>query len=98
MPNEQFLVTIPSELKEALDMYAGKRNISRAQAVRESIATYIKFDLSAIAKPKHGNQKYETEALRKEAQRQREAEKRAYIRRLIDADAKAKREAKCKPR
>ena len=78
-------------LKAALDEYAGKRNLGRAAVIRQAIATQIKYDLSKEPARTRAT-KYADPEARKAAQKRRNAEKREWVKTLIEAARRAERE------
>lgn len=76
---------ISDELKEAADVFASERNISRAQLFREAIAEYIGYDLSEETHNRGRTKKYANAEERKVAQAARQKASRERDRKILEA-------------
>jgi len=82
--NAKLMFPLTEELKLALGKYAAQHNQSLAEVIREAIATKIGYKLEATQTHK----KYASEAERIAAQKQRKADQKALIAKLLAEHAK----------
>jgi len=84
----KLMFPLSTELKNAIGVYATAHNMSLAEVIRESVAKTIGFKLEAV----QSHKKYASEADRIAAQKQRKADQKALIAKLLaEHAAKAKK-------
>lgn len=88
---ESIMFTLSQELKDALDQYSGKQNEARSSVIRQAIAAFIGYDLSAEPKAQR-QKKYASPEERKKAAKARSQARRELTRRLLEAYEKAEKE------
>jgi len=81
----------PAELVEAIDKFAATAKRSRSDIIREALAAVVGFDLASVARPQGRPLKYANPEERKEAQKNRNREKRVAMRDLIEMVRRAER-------
>lgn len=94
--HETVMITCSPEFKDALGTFAAHMDISVSEAVRQSVASYIGYDLINEVKPVRRGTKYATPEARKAAQLARAKARRAITKQLLDAYQKADNEVAIK--
>jgi len=81
----QFIFTLSTRFKEAADDFAGARNVSTAQILREALAQYIGYDLSREVDARTRSGKYASREEKKAAKKERARIKREEEKVLLEA-------------
>jgi predicted transcriptional regulator len=81
--NAKLMFSLSESLKDALGEYAAEHELSDAAVIRQAIAQYIGFDLSTVEKQPRSGRMYASVEERREAQKERNKEKRALVRELL---------------